>query len=131
MFKYTANGNYIVREDFGVSVFDNELTNDQKNQRRKWVKEEATPVKIDCLSFSTAKKCTYTDDTKRCTQDKYGFETCIINKNCTPAAHFASYCKKTGPICYQKKQIEDQCCPYKTTHFGKIDDQKYCAYQKK
>jgi hypothetical protein len=131
MFKYTANGNYIVREDFGVSVFDNELTDVQKKQTKKWKRVDATLPIIDCLSFSNPKKCTYTDDTKQCTKDKYGLETCIMNKNCTPSNKSATYCKKTGPICYQGKQIEDQCCPYQTTHYGKIADKKYCAYQTK
>ncbi len=154
MYRYTANGNYNVREHFGVprSVFDKELTLDQKNQTKNWIRAEATlPNSNQCRSFwyeSPIKctwkngrrickdvKCTWIDDTEKCTLDIYGRQICNIKKKCQEGGTELKYCKEKGPICFNSKPVEDMCCDRRTTHFGFINEngnkKKYCAWQGK
>ena len=140
MYRYTANGNYNVREDFGVSVFDKELTLDQKNQRNDWTRVEAALQENNkCLSYHQEpsrkctwkdgkiickeRKCTWINETKKCTLDNYKREICDIKKECQEGGSELSYCKKRGPMCNSSsKAVEDMCCNKKTTHFGFINE---------
>jgi hypothetical protein len=130
MFRYLANGNYLVKENFGV--FDNNISADQLRQRNNWVRQDATDPKIDCISFTNPKPCIWIEkESKPCTVDEYGFKTCEKNMVCgNKTIKATSACNKTGPICFRKKRIEDKCCPHQTTDYAKSGNVKYCLWKK-
>lgn len=151
MYRYTANGNYNVREHLDLdvpSVFNKELILDQKN---KWNRDEATLPANECRSFfiklpkckptENGKDricenvgCTWIDDTEECYDDKYGRKICKIKKICQEGGSALTYCKEKGPMCNSSsKAVEDMCCNKKATDYGFINEngnkKKYCAWK--
>ena len=133
MFRFTANGNYLVHEDFGV--FDNQLTLDQKNQKNGWTRVNATLPEINvCLQSkypNINKPCNWIKEQTKCTKDKYGYNTCYYVRECKPSIQPTSYCMKKGPMCNRSTMVEDVCCPHQSTVFGSIGTNKYCAWKNK
>jgi hypothetical protein len=148
MFRYTANGNFIMRENFSQYT---ELSLDEFRQRRaeRKIRLSINPIKNKCLSFTEPQKCSSWNVNKTCDTDEFGFEKCNLNPECVQPNEkdmakigLKTSCMEEGPKCFQLCDInaatkrreciqteynKGRCCPLNTTDVVKYNNKFYCV----
>ena len=139
MFRYLANGSFIMKENFSQYT---ELTPEEfkLKQSQKKIRLSTKPIN-QCLKF-TRGVCNRFETSKKCTTDEYGFAKCDYNPKCIKPDAFQktetkSSCLNDGPlctqICYDTKRKDchlseynkGRCCPI-NSEVIKHNNKFYC-----
>jgi len=147
MFRFTANGHFIVKENFSQYT---ELSLDEFRQKRaeRKIRLSTKPVQNTCLTFTEPQQCSSWKTNKSCDTDEFGFQKCNLNPECIQPNEkdLAKIGKKTacveeGPQCFQACDInastkrkecvqaeynKGRCCPL-NTEVVKYNNKLYCV----